>query len=84
MDFDRSLSEVASQPSLPVGAIARNVHYLEAACLADVMFDQLEYLLAHAGGKCAPGCMDCRRLEEVKNWLLLPFRAAGPHAGVNR
>jgi hypothetical protein len=46
------------------------------------MFDQLEYLLAHAAERatgsqhCAPECMDCGRLQQVRNWLLMPFHSA--------
>jgi hypothetical protein len=40
----------------------------------DVMFDQIEYLIGHADETCPEGCVDCARLEQVKNWLLLPFR----------
>jgi hypothetical protein len=36
------------------------------------MFDQLEYLAAHAVEGCPSGCADCARLIQVKN-LLLPF-----------
>ncbi len=53
--------------------------YLDPAPLADVMFDQLDYLLAHNGRDCSPDCGDCSRLQQVKNWLLLPFRSQ-PHA----
>jgi hypothetical protein len=50
--------------------------YLEPAPLREVLFDQLEYLLAHTAEDCPPGCMDCGRLQQVKSWLLLPFRTA--------
>ena len=43
------------------------------AAVADVMFDQLEYLASHAVGSCPGDCVDCARLLQVKNWLLLPF-----------
>lgn len=46
-----------------------------AAPVVDVLYDQLAYLVAHADGVCPPGCPDCARLEQVKIWLLLPFRA---------
>jgi len=48
----------------------------------DVMFDQLEYLVNHADEKCSSQCRDCARLEQVRHWLLLPFRTTpGPGAG---
>ena len=51
-----------------------------AASLADVMFDQLGYLLAHEGRRCPPECPECHRLGKVKDWLLLPFIAQTPRA----
>jgi hypothetical protein len=79
MDFDRSLSETANQPSTATPAtpavIEGNVHYLTAAPLTDVMYEQLEYLIGHSGGNCPPDCIDCGRLQQVRNWLLLPFRS---------
>ena len=50
--------------------------YIAPAPLAAVLFDQLEYLVAHRSGECAPDCLDCGRLQQVKNWLMLPFRTA--------
>ena len=47
--------------------------YLSSAPLDEVMFDQLEYLVAHGGRDCTPDCPDCGRLRQVRNWLLLPF-----------
>jgi hypothetical protein len=76
MDFYRSLSDTADGPSIATPAvIERNVHNLKAAPLIDVMFDQLEYLIAHSDGACPPDCIDCDRLRQVRNLLLLPFRS---------
>jgi hypothetical protein len=54
--------------------------YVESAPLAEVMFDQLEYLVAHstlrALGECPPECVECGRLQQVRNWLLLPFHSS--------
>ena len=47
----------------------------EAARLGEVLFEQLNYLLDHAGN-CSPGCPDCARLVAARAWLLLPFRSA--------
>lgn len=58
----------ASQPGTDPG-----VRYIASAPLADVMFDQLEYLAAHAVRSCPFGCADCARLTQVKDLLLLPF-----------
>ena len=60
----------------------RKVHgscYTKSASLVDVMFDQLEWLICHASGKCPPGCPHCARFEQVKNLLLMPFRAENTH-----
>jgi len=73
----QSQSTIASQP-----AASRSECYIAAPPMNDVMFDQLEYLLAHTaerasgGQRCAPECMDCGRLQQVRNWLLLPFHSA--------
>jgi hypothetical protein len=48
--------------------------YVKPAELLEVMWDQLEYLARHRDYGCLPGCMDCTRLNQVQNWLLLPFR----------
>ena len=50
--------------------------YVPAAPVAEVMVDQLEYLLGHSAQRCAPDCVDCGRLQQVRNWLLLPFHTA--------
>jgi hypothetical protein len=56
--------------------------YIANSPMSEVMFDQLEYLLAHTaeratrGQKCTPECLDCGRLHQVKNWLLMPFHTA--------
>jgi hypothetical protein len=48
--------------------------YVASAPVADVLFDQLQYLVTHSGRDCPPECLECGRLERVKHWLLLPFR----------
>ncbi len=44
------------------------------APLLDVMMEQVAYLAGHAVEACPAGCPDCLRLEQVKRWLLAPFR----------
>jgi len=44
------------------------------APLLNVMMEQIEYLAGHAVEACPAGCADCARLEQVKRWLLAPFR----------
>jgi hypothetical protein len=78
MDFYRSLSDTVDRRSIATPtAIERNVHNLKAAPLTDVMYGQFEYLIGHSDEDCPPDCMDCARLQQVKNWLLLPFRSIG-------
>ena len=72
---DRSPSEAADQPP----SIESNPQHLSVAETTDVLFDQLEYLIAHVGGNCPPECADCARLEQVRILLLLPFRTLGYH-----
>jgi len=76
MDFYRSLSDTADRPSIATPAvIERNVYNLKAAPITDVMYEQLEYLIGHCDGDCPPDCIDCDRLRQVRNLLLLPFRS---------
>jgi hypothetical protein len=49
--------------------------HIAPAPLADVMFDQLDWLLGHVSPACGPECEDCARLEQVKKILLKPFDA---------
>jgi hypothetical protein len=74
METNHSTSDAGGQPSRENHASAnRGVCYAGSARLIDVMFDQLEYLIAHSRRNCSPGCRDCERLEQVSNWLLAPF-----------
>jgi hypothetical protein len=45
----------------------------EPAVVADVMFDQLQFLLDHSSNCQLSGCPLCGRFEYVKSWLMLPF-----------
>jgi hypothetical protein len=54
---------------------------VQPAPLSDILYEQLDYLIAHATQACPPGCADCARLQQVKIWLLLPFGSVRrPHA----
>ena len=55
--------------------IHRHAHCIDPAPVAEVLHDQLAYLLTHSTQPCSAGCEDCARLERVKAWLLLPFGA---------
>jgi hypothetical protein len=83
MNSERPTAATESQSpttSQPDGT--RSACYLVPSPMTEVMFDQLEYLLAHAaqsanpGQSCVPECMDCGRLQQVRNWLLMPFHSA--------
>jgi hypothetical protein len=60
-------------------ALGHGVVYIKSAPTIEVLFDQLEYLVAHESQVCAAGCEDCVRLKQVEGWLLQPFRA--PESG---
>lgn len=76
MDGDKSMADAADQPSAASAPPVPRPCYLEPATPIDAMFDQLEYLVAHASAQCTSECLECARLEQVKNWLLAPFRPA--------
>ena len=50
--------------------------FIAPAPLIDVLFDQLEYLVSHTGVECSAGCLDCKRFEQIKKLLLVPFESA--------
>ena len=76
MDFYRSPSDTENRPAIATPAvIERRVLNLKAAQSTDVMCEQLEYLIGHSDGDCPPDCIDCDRLQQVRNLLLLPFRS---------
>lgn len=68
--------QVMSSPENPFGAkpsTAAAAIYVQSPPLVEVMCEQLEYLVMHAAQGCTPACLDCARLEQVKNCLLEPF-----------
>jgi hypothetical protein len=76
----------ANSPKVPGGQLANQAArpaqscYVTSAALVDVLYDQLEYLVAHTGRDCPSDCLECGRLERVKHWLLLPFRKSSAMA----
>ena len=77
MQSDPLISKPADQTFVASETVpGSQVCYIEAAPAMNVMFEQLEYLLAHESQECSAGCRDCIRLREIKGWLLQPFRAA--------
>lgn len=77
MDWERQTSDAAEEQASTSPAVARNPSYIAPALITDVLFDQLQYLVEHALGDCSTECADCRRLQMVTDWLLLPFRFRG-------
>lgn len=69
-----SIHSSPGQDSRTLPVAARQLCYLAPpASHAEVMREQMEYLLEHVGANCFPGCADCARLEQVKRCLLQPF-----------
>jgi hypothetical protein len=61
----------------PGTAMATAHEFIQPAGLSDVMYEQMDYLLAHIHYRqCPKTCRDCRRLRQVKKALLTPFRQA--------
>jgi len=73
MSRDRSV--VGASP-LAAGAEmeSRRAEYINPAPVAEILHEQLDYLIEHARRSCAPGCEECVRLQQVQGWLLIPFR----------
>jgi hypothetical protein len=76
MSRDRLMPETGTQSpaSIPAGS-GGPADLMQPAPLSDILYEQLDYLIAHATQACPPGCADCARLQQVKSWLLLPFGA---------
>jgi hypothetical protein len=64
----------ASEETCREDAAAPKLWGARPAPLLDVMMEQIEYLAGHGAEACPAGCADCARLEQVKRWLLAPFR----------
>ena len=47
--------------------------FQEAASPVAVMWEQMEFLLDHAGPTCSSECPECTRLEQLRRCLLRPF-----------
>ena len=64
------------EPIATAGAVRSQprVSYLPPSALFDVLVEQVDYLVGHAG-ECLPGCRDCARLEQLKSCLLQPFQS---------
>jgi hypothetical protein len=70
------MTDLLLPPSRPEHREAdRSTFFIEPAPLVDVLFDQLEYLVAHPGQECSRGCPECDRLEQIRKLLLVPFQS---------
>jgi hypothetical protein len=68
-------SSTPNQYSRVAVELTREASYLAPDGGAAIMWEQMDYLLAHAGSStCCPNCPDCTRLEQVKRYLLQPFQ----------
>ena len=71
------MNTTSSSANLNTGTSPGNEHescYLgPAASALEVMQEQIEYLFAHVGPECLPGCPECVRLANVRRYLLRPF-----------
>jgi hypothetical protein len=75
MDADHSTNPAnGSRPSATRRPQTVDGCYVAPPCLADVLFEQLDYLVSHARQGCEPGCPICERLSRVLEPLLEPFR----------
>jgi hypothetical protein len=74
MDPERTVSDAQQPGSTGQAPATPRACYVASASTMDVMIEQLDYLAAHACPACPPRCKDCARLEQVRKWLLLPFR----------
>ena len=68
----REAPEEAGSPSPAAPRLLESI--VRPAALLDVMMEQIAYLAGHAAQACPPACPECVRLEQVKRWLLAPFR----------
>jgi hypothetical protein len=70
------MAELLALPGPPTSAGEDSrTCYIEAAPQAEVLFDQLAFLLDHAGPSCPRQCPHCARLAKVQSLLLAPFQA---------
>jgi hypothetical protein len=68
-----SISLSPDQNRVAAVAAARGGLFQEPASPVAVMWEQMEFLLDHAGTNCTPECLECTRLEQLKVCLLRPF-----------
>jgi hypothetical protein len=73
MSCDRSISRATNRTGISNQTDSgRPMRYFGPASMIDLLFDQLEYLLAPESRDCPARCEDCKPLKRVGGWLLLP------------
>jgi|HubBroStandDraft_6_1064221.scaffolds.fasta_scaffold2067229_1 hypothetical protein len=75
------MESISSSPNLDcvaASAVARRSCFLEPAPAVAVMWEQMEFLVDHAGPACSPNCPECLRLEQVRQCLMRPFDSVAP------
>jgi hypothetical protein len=74
------MESISSSPNLDcvAASVARRSCFLEPAPAIAVMWEQMEFLVAHAGPACSPDCPECLRLEQVRLCLMRPFDYVAP------
>jgi hypothetical protein len=68
-----SISSAPKESGSRSGGMREHCYVGPPAFVVDVMREQMEFLLAHAGRACAPECPECARLGQVREFLLRPF-----------
>jgi hypothetical protein len=68
-----SMSLSPDHNRVAAAAGARGGLFQEPASPVAVMWEQMEFLLDHAGAHCSSECLECTRLEQLKQCLLRPF-----------
>jgi hypothetical protein len=78
MDIDGRASDAASEGTGAQMQPSAGGRDLGAASLADVLFEQLDFLIGHAAtsADCPSTCGICVRLDNVAQHLLAPFQSA--------
>jgi hypothetical protein len=75
-----SISSSQNHDCVAAATVASLERFPEAASTVAVMWEQMEFLVAHGGPACSPDCPACARLEQVTQCLLRPFG----HDGLRR
>ena len=73
MSCDRSISRATNRTGISNQTESgQRMRYFGPASMIDLMFDELEYLLARESRGGPARSEDCKRRKRVGGWLLLP------------